>query len=137
MKRYPKALRTVAVTVAAAFTFMAVVVAPVHATMVGTDAVLQAAEVDAARRTVKTFLDRQEVVEQLQIWGVNPDEAQTRVDAMTAEEVTLLAGEIEKLPAGGTDALGFILLLALIGFIVLVILDIVGVTDIFTFIKKQ
>jgi len=136
MKRYPKALRRIAVMVAVAFGFMAVFVAPVHATMVGTEAVLQAADVDAARQTVKSFLDRQEVSQRLQEWGVEPAEAQARIDAMTAEEVTLLAGEIDQLPAGG-DTFGFIIGLALITFIVLLILDITGVTDIFTFIKKK
>lgn len=136
MKRYPKALRRIAVMVAVTFGFMAIVVAPVQAAMVGTDAVLQAADVAAARQTVKSFLDRQEVIQQLQDWGVAPGEAQARIDAMTADEVTLLAGEIEKLPAGG-DALGFVLLLALVSFIVLIVLDILGVTDIFTFIKKK
>jgi hypothetical protein len=136
MKQYPKALRRIAVMVAVAFTFMAVVVAPVHATMVGTDVVLQAADVNAARQTVKSFLDRQEVIERLQAWGVEPAEAQARIDAMTAEEVTLLAGEIDQLPAGG-DAFGLIIGVALIAFIVLLVLDIMGVTDIFTFIKKK
>ena len=136
MKRHPKALRRIAVMVAITFGFMSVFVAPVQATIVGTDAVLQAADVDAARQTVKSFLDREEVVQRLQQWGVTAEEAQARIDAMTAEEVTLLAGEIDRLPAGG-DALGFFLVLALVTFIVLVVLDIMGVTDIFTFIKKK
>lgn len=136
MKRFPKMLSTIAVTVAVAFSFMAVVVSPLHAAMVGTDAVLQAVDANAARHTVKSFLNRQEVTQYMQNWGVAPGEAQARIDAMTDEEVTQLAQRIDQLPAGG-DAFGFVIGLALVTFIVLVILDIVGVTDVFTFIKKK
>ena len=48
----------------------------------------------------------------------------------------MVSKKIDQLPAGG-DALGFILLVGVVVFIVLVITDIMGVTDVFTFIKKK
>ena len=136
MEHYPLANRFVAIFVAVAFSFLAVVVAPVQAAMVGTETILQAAGADAARERVLEFIQREDVVDRFKMWGVEADEAQARIDAMTNEEVAQLAAQIDQLPAGG-DVLGFILAVALISFITLLVLDIMGVTDIFTFIKKR
>jgi hypothetical protein len=128
--------KAVAYLVIVAFGFLSLVVAPVQAAMVGTADILKAQSDDLARQKVKVFMERQDVVQQIQAWGVNPQEAQARVDTMTEEEISLLASKIDQLPAGG-DALGFILAVAVIIFVVLVITDIMGVTDVFTFIKKR
>jgi len=119
-----------------AFSFLSLVVAPAQAAMVGTADILKAQSDDLARQKVKLFMERQDVVQQIQAWGVNPDEAQARVDTMTDAEISLLAAKIDQLPAGG-DALGFILAVAVIIFVVLIITDLTGVTDVFTFIKKR
>lgn len=136
MRRYRGMRKTVASLVIVAFSFLCLVVAPVQAAMVGTADILQAQSNDLARQKVKSFMERQDVVQQIQAWGVNPDEAQARVDTMTDAEISLLASRIDQLPAGG-DALGFILAVAVIVFVVLIITDLTGVTDVFTFIKKR
>ena len=138
MEHFPLANRFVAIFVAVAFSFLTVVVAPVQAAMVGTETILQAvdADADAARERVLQFIQREDVVDRFEMWGVAADEAQARIDTMTDEEVTRLAAQIDQLPAGG-DVLGFILAVALISFITLLVLDIMGITDIFTFIKKR
>ena len=125
-----------AILVVTAFCFLSVVVAPVQATLVGTTDILSAQEKGMARDKVKTFMAREDVANQLQALGVSVTEAQARVDTMTAEEIHLLADKIDQMPAGG-DALGFLLAIAVISFVVLVITDIIGVTDVFTFIKKR
>jgi hypothetical protein len=128
--------KAVACLVIVAFSFLSLVVAPAQAAMVGTADILKAQSDDLARQKVKLFMERQDVVQQIQAWGVNPDEAQARVDTMTDAEISLLAAKIDQLPAGG-DALGFILAVAVIIFVVLIITDLTGVTDVFTFIKKR
>jgi hypothetical protein len=120
----------------AAFGFVSLIVAPAQAAMVGTPAILEAQSSDAARQKVKGFLDRQEVARQLQAWGVDADEAKNRVDTMTDREVAMLSAKIDQVPAGG-DALGFVLAVAFLTFVTLIILDIAGVTDVFTFINKR
>jgi len=122
--------------VLAAFSILCIFVAPVQAAMVGTTDVLSAQQKNIERQKVKMFLKRQDVTHQLQAWGVNPEEAMERVDAMTDAEVTALADKIDNLPAGG-DVLGFIAIVALITVLVLIILDATGVTDVFTFINKR
>ncbi len=136
MRRHRGMKKAVAYLVIVAFSFLSLVVAPVQAAMVGTADILKAQSDDLARQKVKLFMERQDVVQQIQAWGVNPDEAQARVDTMTDEEISLLAAKIDQLPAGG-DALGFILAVAVIIFVVLIITDIMGVTDVFTFINKR
>jgi hypothetical protein len=129
--------KAVACLVIVAFSFLSLVVAPVQAAMVGTADILKAQSDDLARQKVKLFMERQDVVQQMQTWGVNPEEAQARVDTMTDEEISLLAAKIDQLPSAGSDALGFILAVAVIIFVVLIITDIMGVTDVFTFINKR
>ena len=129
--------KAVAYLVIVAFSFLSLVVAPVQAAMVGTADILKAQSDDLARQKVKLFMERQDVVQQIQAWGVNPEEAQARVDTMTDEEISLLAAKIDQLPSAGSDALGFILAVAIIIFVVLIITDIMGVTAVFTFINKR
>ncbi len=136
MRRHRGMKKAVACLVIVAFSFLSLVVAPAQAAMVGTADILKAQSNDLARQKVKLFMERQEVVQQFDAWGVNPDEAQARVDTMTDEEIAMLSSKIDRLPAGG-DALGFILAVAVIVFVVLIITDLTGVTDVFTFIKKR
>jgi hypothetical protein len=128
--------KSVASVLVLALSFLCLVVAPAKAAMVGTADMLQAQNNDLARQKIKAFMDRQDVIQQLQTLGVNPDEAKLRVDTMTDAEIALLSEKIDQLPAGG-DALGFILLVGVVVFVVLLITDIMGVTDVFTFIKKK
>ncbi|HJY79336.1 MAG TPA: PA2779 family protein [Burkholderiales bacterium] len=99
---------------------------PVNAGMLPTDAA------NPERLRVLNVLERGDVQAQLQTRGVDPAQVKARVAAMTDEEVAQLAGQIESLPAGGSDALTIIL----VAFLILLILDILGVTHIFPFTKS-
>lgn len=57
--------------------------------------------------------------------GVDPVDAQARIDALTVEEQKMLAERMDQMPAGGIlGVLGVI-------FVVLLVLEIVGVTNVF------
>jgi hypothetical protein len=99
---------------------------PVHAGMLPTDA----SNPDRVR--VLSVLERGDVQARLQANGVNPADVKARVAAMTDAEVAQLAGQIDSAPAGGTDVLGFILVV----FVILLITDILGFTHIFPFTKS-
>ena len=73
-----------------------------HAGPIGTDAVVSAAQGQAAREAVINVLKRAEVEGQLQAFGVEPGLAKDRVNALTDVEVAKLAGQIERLPAGSS-----------------------------------
>jgi hypothetical protein len=131
-----KIQKTVAGSVALVFFLFSGVVVPAQATMIGTAEILSVQDDALARQKVCQFLEREDVVRHLQTWGVSAGEAQSRVDAMTHEEIRMLAAKIDQVPAGG-DALGLIVAVSIIAFVTLVITDIIGVTDVFTFIKKR
>jgi hypothetical protein len=104
--------------------------------MIGTETVLDSARVLETRKTLHQFLARQDVQDALIARGIDPMEAKARIDSLSDDEVISIADKIDQLPAGG----GFIevlLIVALIVFIVLVVTDLTGVTDVFPFIKAQ
>ncbi|MBR9979724.1 MAG: PA2779 family protein [Desulfatitalea sp.] len=117
------------------FGFLCLFVAPAQAAMVGTADILQVPGKDAAHSPSTLDASRQQIARQLHAWGVTPEEARSRVNAMTDGEVVRLADAMDQMPAGA-GFLEFLAVVALLGFITLVITDLVGVTDVFTFIKK-
>src|ERR671919_2107559 len=80
-----------------------------QAGMIGTDQVASVAS-QADRNTVLQFLGRADVTSQLQSLGVDPAAVKDRVAAMTDQEVQMLAGKIQSMPAGA-DSTGAVLLL--------------------------
>ncbi len=80
---------------------------------------------DSDRDRVEKFIARENVRDQMIALGADPTEVQDRLGALTEEELRLLNENIDTLPAGG--------LLAVLGvvFVVLIILELTGVTNIF------
>ena len=74
-------------------------------------------------------INRLDVQEQLLNMGVNTAELESRISQMTQQEIAQLNQQINDLPAGG-DVLGIIVLI----FIIFIITDVIGATDIFPFI---
>jgi len=109
----------------------------VLAAMIETEASLASIpQGQAARNTIKALLAREDARAVLRAQGINPVEAMARVDSLTDEEIENIATRMDQLPAGG-DAFGVIVGAALIVFIVLLVTDILGLTDVFTFVKKR
>jgi hypothetical protein len=106
------------------------------AAMIGTETVLETARGHQARQQVKQILDREEIQKALRAQGVSAEEAKARVDALSDAEAVRLVEKLEQLPAGG-GALGTVIGAALVVFIVLLITDILGYTDVFPFVKKR
>lgn len=107
-----------------------VATAPAHAAMVGTDEVLGTAEATDQRAELVALVERDDVREQLVEYGVDPADAEMRIQNMTDAEVAQLHGRIDELPAGSNSVVG----VALVVFIVFVVTDVIGATDIFPFI---
>jgi hypothetical protein len=68
--------------------------------------------------------------------GVEPAEVEARLAALSPAELAQLSDRIDQLPAG-QGTVGIIIGAALIVFLVLLITDIAGYTDIFPFVKKK
>jgi len=87
--------------------------------------------VEASTRTqdlaaVNAALAREEVRAQFEALGVEPAQVESRIAALTDSELRTLAGQMAEMPAGA-DALAVIGIV----FLVLLILEAVGVIDVF------
>ena len=98
---------------------------PAAAAMMGTAELAPATRAEQLQR-VDTFLAQQQVRDLLEQQGVNPDDARARVAALSDAELAMVSEQVDALPAGAGA-------LAVIGvvFLVLVILEIVGVINVF------
>lgn len=106
------------------------------AAMIGTETALDMARGQEAREYLKGVMAREDVEKALAAQGIDPEEAERRVGALSNAEVVRLAKKVEKLPAGG-GPLGAIIFAGLFVFVLLLITDILGYTDVFPFVKKH
>jgi len=104
-----------------------------QAAIVDTHALIQAQTHQQERDKIVAFLDRAEVQQQLQNHGVMMQDAVARVASMSDAEVTLLSGNIDQLPAGA-DPFGTLIGAAVYIFIILLITDILGFTNVYSFV---
>lgn len=102
------------------------VVASAGAAVISTPDAYHAQERQATIDAVQRQLARTDLQQAMVSLGVDPADAQLRVAALSDAELTQLSARLDELPAGGS-------ILALIGavFIVLLILDLTGVTNVF------
>ncbi len=112
----------------ALMSFFGSVTLPAQAAMISTPEVIQSQQSAYDREQLSALLDREEVQEKLLSMGVAPDSVQERISSMTDFEVAQLNQQINELPAGGV--LGAIVLI----FVVFIITDAIGATDIFPFV---
>ncbi len=104
---------------------------PVHAAMVDNNALLNQAQHALSINQIIDMLDREEIQQTLTSMGIDPSSAKYRVSQMNNTELAALNQNLEKMPAG-SGVLGVILTV----FIVLVITDMLGATDVFPFVKN-
>src|SRR5688500_15231919 len=97
-----------------------------YARIIDTQTYVQSSGRDANFATVRAGLNRADVRDRFEALGVDPAGIETRLAALTDAELDRLAGQMERMPAGGSA-------LAVVGivFVVLVILELVGVIDVF------
>ena len=100
--------------------------AAVIAAPIGTDTLIELDQRGELLSSIQAELARDDVRAGFLARGVSPAEVDARVAALSTEELRQLQSELDELPAGG--------LLAVIGvvFVVLLVLDLVGVTNVFT-----
>ena len=96
------------------------------ADMIGTQAAIDLQRGSQAIENVEAALSRSDVRDQLRRLGVDPAQVNTRLASLTDQEVAMLDEKLSELPAGG-DALAVIGIV----FLVLLILELVGITDVF------
>ncbi len=127
--------RVVAIAMAMLMAMTSMPIGVAKAEMVTTDQVIEQVDPTEDRSRAMDFMLREDVQQQLTILGVDPEEAARRVASLSDEEIQEIAGRLDELPAG--EGLGTIVGLILIIFLVLLVTDLLGYTDIFPFVKKK
>ena len=136
MKFIHKKISLISIFMATIMLLMAVPYQPLLAAMIPTEATLDQIKAHDARDHLKTLISRNEIKKSLMIKGIDPEEAKARIDSLSDSEAIEAAEQIKQLPAGG-GALGTLIGAALIVFLVLLITDILGFTDVFPFVTSQ
>jgi hypothetical protein len=96
--------------------------------MIGNSQLLDGNSADTRSALMQT-LERDQVRSQLSQLGVDPEVVKARVSHMTEQEIATLNQHLSDLPAGG-DVLGVLLVI----FVVFIVTDAIGATDIFPFV---
>jgi hypothetical protein len=128
--------RGVALVVALAVLITSMPLGTVQAALVSTEQMLAAGDGAADRARVLAFLARADVRAQIVALGVDPDEAAARVAALDDAQVREVAGQLDRLPAG-QSAIGIIVGAILIIFLVLLVTDLLGLTNVFPFVNHR
>ena len=135
MTRFLRFGRAIALTMTLVLLIGSLPLGVAQAALITTDQVIGDQAIgEQERRKVGAFMQRQDVRDQMIAFGVDPEEAQTRVASLSDREIRQIAGQIDRLPAGQG------VLVALIGaavfiFVVLLITDLLGLTHIFPFVR--
>lgn len=104
--------------------------------LLSTEEVLAETDASTRRAHLVHFLEREDVRAHMVRLGIPAREAVERVAALSDGEVTRIAGYLDTTPAG-QDPAAVIVGAALLVFLVLLVTDLLGLTDIFPFVKKQ
>jgi hypothetical protein len=123
--------RRLTASIACVAVVMSGVPLPASGAIIGTDAVLAAEGRIANLARIDRVMTSAHVRERMQQLGVDGAQVEARLAALTDAELASFADRLERAPAGGE-------LLEVVGvvFVVLLILELVGVIDIFKTIGK-
>ncbi|MFV0422974.1 PA2779 family protein [Oleidesulfovibrio sp.] len=109
-------------------------VATAKAKMISTETSIAVAQHAESRNKVNAFIEREDVQKIMVGHGVDVEEAKMRVASLTDAEVAEIAAKLDTMPAG-SGAVGVIVGAALLVFFVLLITDLLDLTDVFPFTK--
>jgi hypothetical protein len=97
------------------------------AAMIGTESITGMDRNQSPRDYLNNLLAREDFQAALISQGIDPQEAQARIDSLSDAEVNDIADKLHHLPAGGV--LGTLLIIAFLAFLILLLTDIGGYTD--------
>ena len=134
MKNLRGRLKPISMVVAVFMLMLSLLYQTAMAALIGTEDLVSSQKATEARAYINTVLAREDIQQLLMARGIDPIEAQARVGVLTDQEAIRMAETMENLPAGGSIA--YIFGLAVLVFLVLLVTDLLGYTNIFPFVKK-
>jgi hypothetical protein len=136
MKLFQQTLKPVSLVLAIFVLMISGPFQSAYAAIVGTEAVLDKLRAQEARAYLNQLLARRDVQNALVAQGIDAGEAKARIDSLSDAEAIQAAEKFEQMPAGS----GFfetLLIVAFLVFLILLITDIAGYTDIFPFVRPM
>lgn len=102
------------------------------AVMIGTNSIVDTERSQIIRDRLNMLLAREDIQTALVSRGINPAEARERFDSFSDDEILQSADSIAELPAGGNGgSWGLVGIAVVVAFIILLITDLLGYTDMF------
>ena len=135
MRLFRHFCRSLALPMAAMMFLASMPLNVVHGAMVTTDQVIDLTAPQGDRARVEAFMARADVRAEMAAMGVDPDEATDRIAGLSDREILQIAAYIDQDPAG-QSAIGVIVGALLLVFIILLITDIIGWTNVFPFVHS-
>lgn len=115
--------------------FQSLAIVPAQAALVSTgDVIASDSSLTSDRDRLNALMQREEVRQELQRNGIDPNEAAARVAALTDAEVADVTKRLDELPAG-QSAIGVIVGAVVLIFIVLLVTDLLCLTSVFNFTR--
>jgi hypothetical protein len=114
----------------------AVVIGPIssaRAEIIDTPSVL-ASSPETARAEIQALMARADIRAEIARHGVDPVEAEARLASLSDAEVLRLQKQVSEVPAGGSFV-GVVAAILLVTILILLITDLLGYTDVFSFIN--
>jgi len=130
VSRFTALQRTTARLLAVTMMITGLLSATAQAAMVSTHELVNSEAQQMTRTQVLSILDKEEARNTLLNLGVNPAEVEARIDNMSAEELQAFSEQVNTMQAGG-GVVGVVVLV----FVILIVLDLLGTTNIFPAIK--
>ncbi|HEX4975095.1 MAG TPA: PA2779 family protein [Pseudomonadales bacterium] len=103
-----------------------------QAAVVSTQELIQVEKQNYDRQHIQNVLQREQAIKSMQALGVDPKQVQERVAQMTDEELKNFNAQVEKMQAGAD---GGIIGLIIFVLLLLILLDLLGATDVFPAIR--
>ena len=136
MKLFRSKMQSLCIFMAVLMLIVSIPRESVLAALVNTENVMDSVYSQEARDQVRQFLAREDSQAALIAHGIDPIEARSRIDALSDDEVIRISDQIDQLPAGGNVAVFFFVVL-IVFVLTLIVLDLSGVTDFFTFTDSE
>ncbi|WP_144393346.1 PA2779 family protein [Pleionea sediminis] len=101
-----------------------------YADVISSDQIMAKQQRLISQQQLIAMVDTEQVQQQLMALGVNPEDAKARIANMTHAELVEFQNQLEDLPAGQGVAGAIVTVL-----LVIAVLDLLGVTDVYPFIR--
>ena len=117
-----KALKPTSIFLVILFLLAPVFYQSASAAMIGTEILLKADRSQNTRDYLHDLISRDDIQKLLVDRGINPHEAEARINSLSDDEIEMLSGILADLPAGG-DATGFIVIVGAVIIILILIVE--------------